>query len=342
MNPTPKTPDTKRKKWIWLAILAILIAAGGGTYAYQHSRKKKPVYEDAIVKLGSIANTTVATGSVLPQNRLEIKPPIPGRVDQVLVIEGQNVKKGQMLAWMSSSERAALMDAARSQGPDEVKRWEELYRPTPIVAPIDGMIILRNVESGQTFTSADAILVMSDRLTVKAQVDETDLAQIKVGQVAEIVLDAYSDQKISARVDKIAYEAKTTSNVTTYTVDVVPDKTPTYMRSGMTANVTFTLHEKEGVLTIPASMITTKLGVSSVLVPGPTEKAPPVSRTITTGLSDGKVTEVTSGLAAGEKILFVDVDLTESKTDANASPFGLPQRPKGRGTPGGGGGHGGH
>ena len=53
--------------------------------------------------------------------------------------------KGQILAWMSSTERAALMDAARSKGPEEVSRWEELYRPTPILAPIRGTVISRNI-----------------------------------------------------------------------------------------------------------------------------------------------------------------------------------------------------
>ena len=93
---------------------------------------------------------------------------------------------------------------------------------------------------------------MSDRLTVKAQVDETDIAEIHLKQRAEIVLDAYPDRAIPARVDQIAYEAKTVNNVTTYIVDVLPDKTPSFMRSGMTANVTFLTADKKGVLLVPA------------------------------------------------------------------------------------------
>jgi macrolide-specific efflux system membrane fusion protein len=53
----------------------------------------------------------------LPQNRLEIKPPIAGRAEEVLVNEGELVKAGQIIAWMSSTDRAALLDAARAQGP---------------------------------------------------------------------------------------------------------------------------------------------------------------------------------------------------------------------------------
>src|SRR5262249_54993338 len=147
-------------------------------------------------------------------------------------------KKGQVMAWMSSTERAALLDAASARGEDELKQWEELYRPTPILAPIPGTVIARNVESGQTFTVSDAVLTMSDRLTVKAQVDETDIAQIALKQRASIVLDAYPQEKLDAIVDQIAYDAKTVNSVTTYVVDVLPRNTPKFMRSSMTANVT--------------------------------------------------------------------------------------------------------
>ena len=86
--------------------------------------------------------------------------------------------------------------------------------------------------------------MISDRLTVKAQVDETDIAAVKVGQRANINLDAYSQDSFPAIVDKIAYDAQTVNNVTTYTVDVLPEQAPDYMRSGMTASVTFIVDEK--------------------------------------------------------------------------------------------------
>src|SRR4051812_1144005 len=64
---------------------------------------------------GSIQDTVDATGGVAPLNRVEIKPPISGRIERLLVDEGTRVKSGQTLAWMSSSDRAAILDAARAQ-----------------------------------------------------------------------------------------------------------------------------------------------------------------------------------------------------------------------------------
>jgi len=281
------------------------------------------------VERGNVENSILSTGSVQPENRLEIKSPIAGRVERVLVQEGQAVYKGQILAWMSSTERAALLDAARAEGAEEVERWEKMYRPTPVVAPIKGTIILRNVEPGQTFTGSDAILVMSDRLTVKALVDETDIAQIKLKQKAEIILDAYSRDRIPAHVDQVAFEAKTVNNVTTYTVDVLPDQTPAYMRAGMTANVSFQISQRENVLTVPAEAIVTDNGATSVMVSGPKRK--PVAKKIETGLSDGKRTEIKSGLEEGEKILIAEFVAKEKKTGSNPfSPMGS-GRPRGSG-----------
>ncbi|MBC7659763.1 MAG: efflux RND transporter periplasmic adaptor subunit [Chitinophagaceae bacterium] len=314
-----------------LIILALL--GGGGFTGYQYYAKKKakdarPTYREETVVRGNIDRTVLATGGVLPQNRLEIKPPIAGRIEQVLAREGDKVKKGQIIGWMSSTERAALLDSARAKGAAELKRWEDMYRPTPILAPIDGTVILRSVEAGQTFTATDAFLVLSDRLTVKAKVDETDLAQIKLGQPAKIILDAYPSEPIEGRVDKLAYEAVTTSNVTTYTTDVIPLKTPDFMRSGMTANVTFYAESHKGVLLVSTEAIQSDSDKIMVLVPSADPHAPPVERLVKTGLTDGKQTEITEGLKEGETILIKDITL--ASPDAKASNPFMPMggRPK--------------
>ncbi|MEI8347439.1 MAG: efflux RND transporter periplasmic adaptor subunit [Pseudomonadota bacterium] len=315
-----------------LSIVALVVVALVIKQKLSKSDKDNISYRQAQVEKDDLKITILSTGTVGPENRVEIKPPIAGRIEKVLVSEGNIVRKGQLLAWMSSTERAAMLDAASAKGAEEVKKWEEMYRATPILAPINGAIIQRNIESGQTFTISDAILVMSDRLTVKAQVDETDISQIKVKQKAILVLDAYPNQEIAGTVDKIAYDAKTVNNVTTYIVDVLPTETPAFMRSGMTANVTFEINSKPDVLLIPADAIKTRDGKSTVQAA--TEKGQQSSeRQIEVGLSDGKRTEVLSGLAEGE-IVFVPEFRSTSKKGSNNSTNPL--------SPMGGGGRRGH
>ncbi len=268
------------------------------------------------VTRGAIEITILANGTVQPRNRLEIKPPLAGRVEQVLVQEGQAVSKGQILAWMSSSERAALLDAARARGPEEVKRWEEFYKATPILSPIHGTVIKRSVEPGQSFTSTDPVLVLSDRLIVQAQVDETDIAQVKPRQKARITLDAYPNELIPAEVGAVAYEAKTVSNVTTYTVDVLPEKVPAFMRSGMTASVAFQVATKEDVVRVPSHALKARDGRAYVQVV--TDSGARAERAVQAGLSDGKYTEIVEGLREGEKVLIAQLK-ADKRTGTN--PF---------------------
>lgn len=307
----------KKNKWTILSILGVVIFVGIFFFSRNKSTNTEAIYGE--IKKGAITIKILTTGTVQPENRLQIKSPIAGRVDRVLVSEGDKVRKGQILAWLSSTERAALIDAARSQGGEEVKKWESLYKPTPLVAPISGMIIQRSVETGQTFTTNDAVLVMSDRLTIKAQVDETDLAQIHLKQKAEVALDAYPNKVISAIVDQIAYEATTVNNVTTYSIDVLPDEELVNMRSGMTANVTFIGETKNDILVVPNEFIKYENGKPRVLV---MKNNKTDNREVLLGLSDGKISEVLSGLELGDKIVLYIETKGKSSSGSPFSPMG--------------------
>jgi len=142
-------------------------------------QNEQEVIREVSVRVGPIKTIISATGKVLPKNRLEIKPPVSGRIEGILVKEGDFVKKGDTLGWMSSTERAALLDAAQGQGEEKLKYWQQVYKPIALVAPIDGEVIVATIQPGQAVTTADAALVLSDQLIVRAQVDETDIGKIK-------------------------------------------------------------------------------------------------------------------------------------------------------------------
>jgi len=307
-----------RRTWIIVAAMVVGVAIIAGVVFWLMRPAEGTQYRERQVKRGTLEVMIISTGTVAPKNRLEIKPPIAGRAEDVLVDEGARVRKGQILAWMSSTERAALLDAARARGEDEVKRWEEFYRATPIISPINGTVILRKIEPGQTFTSSDAVLVIADRLIVEAQVDETDIAQVKPRQPARIVLDAYGESPIPARVDAVAYEAKLVNNVTTYTVDVQPEKVPPFMRAGMTANVHFIMSRKDDALLLPASAVRKRRDKSVVTIRD--EGGEPVETVVETGASDGKDIEIVSGLKEGDTVLVAQAK-ARKKENGGSNPF---------------------
>ncbi|UCD15942.1 MAG: efflux RND transporter periplasmic adaptor subunit [Candidatus Omnitrophota bacterium] len=303
--------------------LIILVVVVIGIFMVSRGRKSKAKYviKEVTPVYGSIYSFISTTGTVQPQNRLEIKPQINGRIEEILVNEGQKVKVGQTLAWMSSTERAALLDAARSKGEEELKRWEDVYKPTPLIAPINGEVIVRAVEPGQTVTSSDAVIVLSDRLIVKAQVDETDIGKVRIKQAAIISLDAYPHIKVKAEVDHISYESTIVNNVTIYEVDVLPEKIPDVFRSGMSANVDIIQEAKENVLTIPLEAVAEDETGAFVFVQK-NGNAKTVKQKVKLGMSDDKNVEVISGIAPQDKIIIQVKSYTFLKEpNQSGSPF---------------------
>lgn len=273
---------------------------------------------------GNIESIVATTGVVEPQNRLEIKPPINGRVEKILVKEGNTVKTGDILAWMSSTERAALLDAARAQGEENLAYWQDAYKSTPLIAPIDGEVIVRAVEPGQTITSSEAVIVLSDRLIVKAQVDETDIGKIQLGQEAVIGLDAYPEVKVMSKVDHISYESQVVNNVTIYEVDILPESVPGVFRSGMSASVDITENKKENVLLVPLEAVRhDKDGDFVFLTKGRGKKSS--KQKIVLGMSDDVNAEVISGLAPADSVLIEKEKYIPSKNKTATSPF-MPSR----------------
>lgn len=297
----------------------ILIVIMGVAVVSCAPKKEKPL-EVVSVARGAIQSSLPATGTVMPRNRLEIKPPVAGRIDTVLVDEGQQVYKGQILAWMSSLERATLLDAARAKGEEELKRWEEIYKPTPVIAPINGFVIQRSVEPGQTFMSSDTVLVMADVLIVKAQVDETDIGRIKINQKVEIILDAYPKEKIKGEVEHIAYESELVNNVTVYKVDVIPETVPEYFRAGMSATVNFYQNERQNVLVLPTKAVK-KRGKNSYVFKIAQEGKDPEPLQVETGLENGENIEIVSGLGEGDKVAIPTKEMAEKLSARRGGPM---------------------
>jgi len=310
----------RRRRWVIGAGVLLAVVAGIGGWRWTHRVKAVKIeYRDQAVAKSDLKVTVSAAADVSPQNRIELTLPVAGRIESILVREGDDIRKGQVLAWVSSYDRAALLDAARAKGPEELRKWEDLYKPTPLVAPLAGFIIARRQEPGQTGGTGTAPLVMADRLIVRAQVDETDMAKVRVGQHVEVVLDAYPELKLPGRLDHLAFEARNNNNVTVYDIEVELLKDPRVLRSGMTATVSVTIAERKGVLAIPAEALTEKDGKLTVLVKGP--KGPPAARPVQIGITDGAQVEVVKGLKEGEVLLVNVHGLPPSSLANTNSPF---------------------
>jgi len=288
-----------KKKIIFICAVAGI--AGLVMFKVSGSKKKEVRFKEVTPERGSISLTVETNGTVKPRNRLEIKPPIAGRIDRILVKEGDRIKKGNIIAWMSSTERSALLDTARAKGAAELKKWADVYKPTPIIAPLTGFIIRRDIEPGQTVSSSDAILVMADDLIIKARVDETDMGKLGKEQSVTITLDAYPEKEIPGKVEHIAYESEIINNVTIYQVDIKPLEKLKILRSGMSADIKIIVEEKEDVLLLPSYAVKEGRKGSMVIVKAAAGESR--RQRIKTGIDNGEMIEIIKGIAEDEVIL---------------------------------------
>ncbi len=286
-------------KWRLYAIVAtLLILAAFIVWYFWLRDNDNTEYNYLKVERGPMRVTLRESAVVGPEHRLNITPPIPGRIDALNVANGVEVKQGQILAWISSTDRAALMDAARAAGGKEVEYWKDIYKPAPLIAPLDGHIISTAVVPGQVVVQAQTVFTMSDHLIVQANVDETDLNHVWVGQSVDITFDSFPEAQLTGKVHDIAYDATTVNNVTTYLVSIFLDSTPNYVRSGISTNVFLLISDRKSVLRIPTNTITPEGEVLVVV----TKDEPPVARKVKVGESDGDWTEVLSGVNEGDWI----------------------------------------
>jgi macrolide-specific efflux system membrane fusion protein len=300
-----------------LAIISVLVLVAVAVVFFlgrDDPRSSQPSYATTTVTRGDLEIKVMATGTIEPYTRVEVSSSVSGRIDEVEVDEGDVVGEGDILAWISSEDRIALLDAARS-GLESAQRTgdpvtiqeseaayeiaEKAYKPIPLTNSISGEVISRSCEPGQNVSTQSVLFAIADRLVANVQVDEVDIGKISHGQEAWITLDAFPEERRQAKVSKISREAELISDVVVYDVMVEPLMIPSHWASGMTANVEFMIDERDDVLLIPKSAVTEQDGRSFVIVMA----EEPRSREIQTGISDGVKMEVTEGLREGETIV---------------------------------------
>ena len=310
---------------VWGMTIAAVVIGVAGFFVFKGSRSSEKPLDEIHPSRGTIRLVISTTGAVEPQNRVKIQSSVGGRIEEILVEEGQLVKKGIVLAMLSSTERAALLDAAKLQGQSEERYWNNVYKKSAVIAPMDGQVIVRSVDPGQTVTTSDSLFVLSDRLIVKAFVDETDIGRVKIGQKALIGLDAYPDIRVNGAVQHIYYESHLQNNVNIYNVDIIPDRIPDVFRSGMSANIKIIMQEKKGALLLPLSAVQSRNGKTVVLQKKGSTQAAMFYSPVNIGLQDESNIEIVTGLTDSSVVLLPDTSFVLPKNSTGSNPF-TPQR----------------
>jgi HlyD family secretion protein len=199
------------------------------------------------------------------------------------------------------------------QSQASLKQLEEQLSYTTIVAPMDGVILSRDVEIGDAVSSilvlgSTATLVMTEGDTtevyVKGNVDEADIAHVYMGQPARIKVESFRDRMFYGKVTKIAPMGVEKDNVTTFEVRVSIGNPGGELKANMTANAEILMDEHKGVLTVPENAVTyDNQKNASVQVPDKRQKEGSRKVNVTVGLSNGALTEIVSGLKEGDQVV---------------------------------------
>ena len=227
---------------------------------------------------------------------------------------------------------------------ENVKKAQTNLGYATITSPIDGVVLSKAVEEGQTVASSfntPTLFTIAKDLTdmrVIANVDEADIGEVKEGQRVTFTVDAFPEDTFQGFVSQVRQEAAAESNVVTYEVVISAPNEDLKLKPGLTANVNIFTLEMKDILTIPnkalrftpneamlseGETIQNAEGKTKVWVKeGSVLKAIPVK----TGLTNGTLTQVLEGLAPGTEIITeIQVVMPEGEQkQMNTNPF-MPQ-----------------
>jgi HlyD family secretion protein len=230
----------------------------------------------------------------------------------------------------NAQESAAKSQIAQTKA--ALKLVETNLQYTRIISPVDGVVISRNVDVGQTvaasFQTPTLFTIAQDltKMQIDTSVDESDIGNIKVGQDVEFIVDAYPDSTFKGRVWQVRNAPITVQNVVTYDVVIKVDNPELKLKPGMTANVSIIISTKKDVLKIPNAALRFRLsekGPQTSEKKGPgvwmLEKGKPVRVPVTAGISDGSFTELLSGDIREGRELIVE-SLAKAKASGTTGP----------------------
>ena len=253
-------------------------------------------------------------------------------LDRNVQMQQQGIVSNQALDNANRDYLAALnkRDAAKSQiGVDNaklkqaraqvlqsqasLKQLEEQLSYTTIVAPMDGVILSRDVEIGDAVSSilvlgSTATLVMTEgdttQVYVQGKVDEADIAHVYMNQPARIKVESFRDRVFNGKVTKIAPLGVEKDNVTTFEVRVSIDNPGGELKANMTANAEILLDEHKNVLSVPENAVSYDNQKNAfVEIPDRNQKEGFRKVQVKVGLSNGSVTEIASGLKEGDPVV---------------------------------------
>jgi HlyD family secretion protein len=375
-----------KRRWWWL-VGALAVAVAGFVFLLSGEESATPRYKTAAVEFGTLVVTVSATGNLQPTNQVEVGSELSGIVDQVLVDDNDQVKKGQELARLDTSKlldavaksranlvaaeaqvlqtqataaeaRAALaryqqvaelsggkvpskneMDIAEAtlkraeaneasahasvtQARANLQSDETDLAKASIRSPINGVVLTRQVEPGQTVAAsfqAPVLFTLAEdlaKMELQVDVDEADVGQVKEGQKATFTVDAWPGRKYEAVITRVGFGSQEKEGVISYLTTLAVANDDLSLRPGMTGTAEITTLTRDNALLVPNAALRftppapeseqkkSSVSIVSFLFPRMPRTAPKAQTAVNTGppriwvLQDGQPEAIEVGTGA--------------------------------------------
>jgi HlyD family secretion protein len=336
-----KTKGKRVRRWLWIGALGILVA-GGGAFALRPRgpAEEKDKIKTAKAEVSDVQVRVTEVGSVEPDVKVDVKSVLSGKVTELLVREGDRVKRGQVLArvepdvnqardlvqvknsvseaeialsearatyernkgllaqgllsaqaGLESETRYRQTKASRDSAMDKYRIVEESGVPIAaasagtmqrlnVTSPMDGVVIRRPVELGDTvmsgvssFNAGTVLMTVADvnTMIIEAGINEVDIGKVHLEQPVKVTLDAYPKVKFAGTILRIAPAARLEEKVKVFDVEIAIERQGAELRTGMTANIDIVGEKRQKVLTVPVEAIFKKDETEVVYVRKPEE-----------------------------------------------------------------------
>ena len=352
-----------KKKKVIITVAIMAIAAIIAIIAWP--KKSVPVeFEMTDVQPDTIRNSVTATGTIEPVTEVEVGTQVSGIISNIYVDYNSLVKKGQVIAELANYKRyktlnekglvsrndyeVAYLDYRKAletynTTKESVKKAETNIGYATITSPIDGIVLSKEVEEGQTVAASfetPTLFTIAKDLTdmrVIADIDEADIGSVRERQNVTFTVDAYPNDTFHGQVRQ---EATETDNVITYEVVISAPNNDLKLKPGLTANVSVSTLERTNVLSVKAKALRftpTKevLGKAYKIVDtdGKNKLWTREGNTLTAhkvniGATDGIRTEILGGIKQGTQVVMsmTEIKAPEGPQEEETNPF-MP-RPK--------------
>jgi HlyD family secretion protein len=337
-----KSKGKRVRRWLWVGALVVGVAGVGFALSRPKGKpgEEKDKVKTAKAEVADVQVRVTEVGSVEPDVKVDVKSVLSGKVVELLVREGDRVKRGQVLARVEpdvnqardlsqvknavSEAEIALNEAkatyqrnrdllaqgllSAQAGLESETRWRQAkashdaamdkYRIVEesgvpiavasegtvqrlnVTSPMDGVVIRRPVELGDTvmsgvssFNAGTVLMTVADveTMIIKAGINEVDIGKVHLDQAVKVTLDAYPKVKFAGKILRIAPAARLEEKVKVFDVEIAIEHQGAELRTGMTANIDIVGEKRSKVLTVPVEAIFKKDDTEIVYVKKPEE-----------------------------------------------------------------------